>query len=39
MILEELIELQDLREKNKDKTIVYCSGSFDLLHVGHILFF
>ena len=32
-------ELSNLRLKSNDKTIVYCSGSFDLLHAGHILFF
>lgn len=31
-------ELSRLREKYKDKKIVFCSGSFDLFHVGHILF-
>lgn len=28
-----------LREKFKDEKIVYCSGAFDLLHPGHVLFF
>jgi cytidyltransferase-like protein len=31
-------ELEEIREKFKDKNIVFCSGSFDLTHVGHILF-
>ncbi len=32
-------DLQFLREKNPDKKIVFCSGSFDLTHAGHALFF
>ncbi len=39
MVLLNIDKLQELREKNKDKIIVFCSGSFDLLHAGHILFF
>lgn len=31
-------DLPSLREKHRDKKIVFCSGSFDLLHAGHILF-
>jgi len=27
-----------LREKFKDKKIVFCSGSFDLTHAGHVIF-
>ena len=27
-----------IRDEHKDKRIVYCSGMFDLLHPGHILF-
>ncbi len=27
-----------LRKKLRNKKIVYCSGSFDLFHAGHILF-
>ena len=37
-----LIQYQDLpklRKKYQDKKIVYCSGTFDLTHAGHILFF
>jgi len=32
-------DLPGLRNKLKDRRIVYCSGVFDLTHVGHILFF
>lgn len=32
-------ELPKLREKYKDKKIVFCSGVFDLTHAGHIIFF
>lgn len=39
MVVLIIDELLNLREKNKDKTIVFCSGAFDLLHAGHILFF
>lgn len=31
-------DLPYLREKHRDKKIVFCSGSFDLLHAGHALF-
>ena len=32
-------DLKKIREENKNKKIVFCSGSFDLTHAGHILFF
>ena len=32
-------DLINLRNKNPDKKIVLCSGSFDLTHAGHVLFF
>lgn len=32
-------DLKTLREKYKNLKIVYCSGTFDMTHVGHILFF
>lgn len=32
-------DLQRLREKYQNKIIVYCSGTFDLPHLGHILIF
>lgn len=32
-------DLRKVKEKHKNKKIVFCSGSFDLLHAGHILFF
>lgn len=31
-------KLPKIREKFKNKKIVFCSGSFDLIHAGHILF-
>ncbi len=38
MIIKET-ELVNLREDNPNKKIVFVSGSFDLTHVGHVLFF
>jgi cytidyltransferase-like protein len=32
-------DLSKLRDKFKDKKIVFCSGVFDLTHIGHIIFF
>src|SRR3989344_341386 len=32
-------DLSAVREKHKRQTIVFCSGAFDLIHVGHVLFF
>ncbi len=32
-------KLHELRERHKGEKIVFCSGSFDLTHAGHILFF
>ncbi|MEK6933977.1 MAG: adenylyltransferase/cytidyltransferase family protein [Nanoarchaeota archaeon] len=32
-------DLPVIREKHKDQKIVFCSGTFDLPHVGHLLFF
>lgn len=32
-------DLSKIREKYKNKKIVFCSGSFDLTHAGHVLFF
>ena len=32
-------DLSRFREKNLDKKIVFCSGSFDLFHAGHVIFF
>ena len=34
-----LEDLSNLRSDLKDKRIVFCSGTFDLTHVGHVLFF
>ncbi|HLC53556.1 MAG TPA: adenylyltransferase/cytidyltransferase family protein [Candidatus Nanoarchaeia archaeon] len=38
MIIQ-VAELAAIREKHKDKKIVYCTGGFDLTHAGHIIFF
>jgi cytidyltransferase-like protein len=32
-------DLPKLRDEFKDKKIVFCSGVFDLTHIGHIIFF
>jgi|GEM_PF-252983 len=32
-------ELSLVRKLHKNKRIVFCSGSFDLTHAGHVLFF
>lgn len=32
-------DLQQIRKEYKDKKIAFCSGSFDLTHAGHVLFF
>ena len=32
-------DLPRLREEFKNKKIVFCSGVFDLTHIGHIIFF
>ncbi len=32
-------KLSGLRKKYRNKKIVFCSGSFDLPHAGHVLFF
>jgi len=34
-VLEELIKIRD-NLKQKGKTVVFCNGCFDLIHVGHI---
>jgi len=38
MIINEK-DLPKIREKHKHQKIVYCSGSFDLVHIGHVLHF
>lgn len=32
-------QLSQIRKKHEDKKIVFCSGTFDLTHAGHALFF
>lgn len=39
MILQNYEELRQIRNKFKEKKIVFCSGVFDLTHAGHVLFF
>ena len=31
-------DFSHLRKKHKNEKIIFCSGSFDLLHAGHVLF-
>lgn len=35
----EFCNLPDVRRVHADKKIVFCSGAFDMLHPGHVLFF
>lgn len=39
MICKSYKNLPSLRRKYKNKKIVFCSGSFDIAHAGHVLFF
>ena len=39
MVETTLEELAKIKEQYKNKKIVFCSGSFDLPHAGHVLFF
>lgn len=39
MVVVNLSNLPEIREKHKNEKIVFCSGTFDLMHAGHILFF
>lgn len=39
MICKGYKSLPSIRKRYKDKKIVFCSGSFDLTHAGHVLFF
>lgn len=34
----QLKHLTNIRQKHKGKKIVFCSGTFDLFHAGHVLF-
>ncbi len=38
MAIIKIKAFEDIRKKHKNKKIVFCSGTFDLLHAGHILF-
>lgn len=38
MVQINIDDLEKIKEIHKDKTIVFCSGVFDLTHVGHIFF-
>lgn len=31
-------ELEKIRKKHKEQKIIFCSGCFDLVHAGHVLF-
>ena len=39
MILTQHSELTQVRKQFQDKTIVFCSGAFDLPHPAHVIFF
>lgn len=39
MTIINIDELSKLRKDNSNKKIVFASGSFDLTHAGHVLFF
>ena len=39
MVQLDIQDLSNFRNKFKDKKIIFCSGSFDLTHAGHIIFF
>lgn len=39
MILQNYENLREIRNRFKEKKIVFCSGVFDLTHAGHVLFF
>ena len=39
MICKSYTNLPSIRRKHKNKKLVFCSGSFDLVHAGHVLFF
>lgn len=39
MIIDSYSSLRQIRKKHRAEKIVFCSGSFDLPHAGHILFF
>ena len=39
MVFKDFNELPDLRKEYSSETLVFCTGSFDLVHAGHALFF
>lgn len=39
MILRDYTQLSDVRKKHLHEKISFCSGTFDLTHAGHVLFF
>lgn len=39
MILDNYSKLPEIRTKHAGQKIIFCSGSFDLPHAGHVLFF
>lgn len=39
MAFTKLEDIRKIRERHPDQKIVFCSGSFDMTHAGHVLFF
>lgn len=39
MVLVDKLDLKKIREENKDKKIVFCTGCYDILQSGHAVFF
>ena len=39
MVIINKNDLIEVRKEHSDKKVVFCSGNFDLTHVGHVLFF
>jgi len=38
MSIIDIKDLRSIRKKHKNEKIVFCSGSFDLIHAGHVMF-
>src|SRR3989344_4608677 len=38
MAIIKIKDFEGIRKKHKNEKIVFCSGTFDLLHAGHVLF-
>jgi len=39
MAIIKISDLEKIRKKHLNQRIVFCSGSFDLIHAGHVIFF